>query len=666
MDRINDDLKNGAGAGLDRMVARDKAALINNDSAWADVNYSNDNSVHLGRVENFAKAYSAPKSKYYGDAGIYEAITRTLEFWYSRNPVNKNWWHNDISYPQRIGEILIMMRYGKKQLPQAMESKLTERMIRRLKPKDGANTSDEALHFLYRACLRQDKATMDSAVLYLFEPVAVATSGEGVQVDNSYFQHGSQQAIASYGKVFIANSWNAALYLRGTAYAMPSNQLAILSSFYKNTFLQTIRGSFYDFNVRGRGISRKDSLQSGMKGLLQKVKLVDTSEATAWVAAEKRTGQLQPPSFGIMPSHTHYWKSNYTNHLRPGYSFSVQAASARTLRTERGNNENIYGKFLPDGATNIQRRGAEYANIMPLWKWDKIPGVTNRHYDNDEGTTIHKEWGIPGSTAFVGGVSDSLYGASAYELDFDSVTAKKAWFFFDKEVVCLGAGIRSHAKETVTTTVNQCWLNGNIVIPSGTVSANNTTTYSSLPWVLHDSIGYFFPAGGDIGISAGTASGSWYRINNFQPKDIVSGNLFTLWLNHGVQPANGAYAYIVVPGMAGKAAMDAYRAGDIHILQNSDAMQAVQHTGLDILQVIFYKAGVLTTPSLSVSADKPCIVYIKNSRSARPSLYIADPAQQQSRVTVTVKQGVKSRQLVCDLPQGPYAGATAVFTIDYK
>jgi chondroitin AC lyase len=646
------------------MVGRDKAALANSDSAWADVNYSNDNSVHLGRVENFAKAYSSPKSKYYGDAGMYEAIARTLEYWYSRNPVNKNWWHNDISYPQHIGEILIMMRYGKKPLPQATENKLIERMIRRLKPKDGANTSDEALHFLYRACLTQNKATMDSAVFYLFEPVAIAKEGEGVQVDNSYFQHGSQQAIASYGKVFIANSWNAAFYLRGTPYAMPPNQLAILSSFYKNTFLQTIRGSFYDFNVRGRGLSRKDSLQSGMKGLLQKVKLVDMAEEGSWDAAEKRTGRLQPPAYGIMPAHTHYWKSNYTNHLRPAYSFSVQASSVRTLRTERGNNENIYGKFLPDGATNIQRRGAEYANIMPVWKWDKIPGVTNRHYNNDEGTMIHKEWGIAGATAFAGGVSDSLYGASAYDLDFDSVTAKKAWFFFDKEVVCLGAGIRSKATEAITTTINQCWLNGNILTSAGTMDKGNTSTYNNLTWVLHDSIGYFFPKGGDIGISGNTQSGSWYRINNFQPTEEVSGNVFALWMNHGAQPANGSYAYIVVPGMTGKAAMSSYPVADIRILSNSDSIQAVQHTGLDILQVVFYKAGTLTSPSLSIAVDKPCIIYIKNTRASKPLLYIADPAQQQSRVMVTVKQGAKSKQLVCDLPQGSYAGATTVSTID--
>jgi len=75
------------------------------------------------------------------------------------------------------------------------------------------------------------------------------------------------------------------------------------------------------------------------------------------------------------------------------------------------------------------------------------------------------------------------------------------------------------------------------------------------------------------------------RINNFQSKDEVSAMCFTLWLNHGAQPANGAYAYIVVPGMTGKAAMNAYPVANIRILSNSDSIQAVFHTGLDLLQV---------------------------------------------------------------------------------
>ena len=46
-----------------------------------------------------------------------------------------------------------------------------------------------------------------------------------------------------------------------------------------------------------------------------------------------------------------------------------------------------------------------------------------------------------------GGVSDSIYGATAYAyMDTNpevNTGAKKSWYFFDNEVVCLGAGIQS-------------------------------------------------------------------------------------------------------------------------------------------------------------------------------------------------------------------------------
>lgn len=38
------------------------------------------------------------------------------------------------------------------------------------------------------------------------------------------------------------------------------------------------------------------------------------------------------------------------------------------------------------------------------------------------------------------------------------VKAKKAYFFMNDVVLCLGAGIESSAPEEVLTTVNQCFL----------------------------------------------------------------------------------------------------------------------------------------------------------------------------------------------------------------
>jgi len=659
MGRINQDLQVGVNDGvLTKRINKDIASL-NTDGSWADINYADAQYDPLKRIKDMATAYIRRSNKLYQNTELHGAIIKSLQNWLDKNPKNKNWWYNDIFYPQAIGQTLILMRNAKTQLPAELEKALINRMIRKLKTGDGANTSDEALHYLYRACLTQNKATLDSAAKYLFEPIAIADGKEGVQIDGSYYQHGKQQAIASYGRVFAGNSVNAAFYLRGTDYALPKDQLAILVNYLKNTFLQTVRGSFYDFNVRGRGISRKDSLSSGMGGMVGKIKLFDPENAAYWDASVKRTSGAESPSYKITPTHNQFWKSGYTLHLRPAYTFSVQTASMRTLRTERGNNENILGKFLPDGATNIQRSGSEYANLMPVWEWDKIPGTTSRDYPDDNGATVLKEWGIPGTTKFVGGVSDGVYGVSCYDLDYDSVQAKKAWFFFDREVVCLGAGINSSAKENITTTINQAWFRGEVFSSNGAQKNGKSEI-----WAVHDSIGYIFPQGGDLEISNKAQSGSWYRINHFQRKTELTHNVFKIWLNHGQNPQNGSYQYIVVPGID-VAGLKKYNRSMIQILKNNEEIQAVEHTGLNMLQAVFYKPGTLNVEGLSLRVDQACTVYIKDLNGKSPRLYIADPTQEKTSINVLLKLPTMSKpqHINCNLPAGALSGATANFKI---
>ncbi|WP_158542225.1 polysaccharide lyase 8 family protein [Pedobacter chinensis] len=652
--RISSDLQ--AGINDDILAGKITKDMVNlkPDGSWSNIDYANVQYDPLRKIKEMATAYIRPSNKLYGNATIYHSIVNALQDWLDKNPKNKNWWYNDIFYPQAIGQTLILMRNGKTSLPDDLENALIQRMVRKLRAGDGANTSDEALHYLYRACLTKNKSTLDSAAKYLFEPIAVEDGKEGVQVDGSYYQHGKQQAIASYGRVFAGNSVNAAFYLRDTEYALPKAQLAILVNYLKNTFLKTIRGSFYDFNVRGRGISRKDSLNALVSEMVSKIKMFDPENSAYWDASGLRTSNQKTARYGVEPSHTAFWKSGYTLHVRPAYTFSIQAASARTLRTERGNNENILGKFLSDGATNIQRSGSEYANLMPVWEWDKIPGTTSRDYSTDQGATIQKEWGIPGTTTFVGGVSDGIYGASTYDLNNDSVQAKKAWFFFDREVVCLGAGISSEAKETVTTTINQTWLRGNVI--SG--STQNKS------WTLHDSIGYFFPNGGNVKIKQQIQKGNWYRINQLQNKDEIKHEVFKIWFNHGAQPQNASYAYVVIPSIS-ETEMKKYNANGIEILKNTEDLQAVKHIELDILQLVFHKAGALNTNDLLVKVDRPCIIYIKDLNTAKPILHIADPAQENSSIRVQLKMPKlkTEKTLICDLPVGALAGSTAIFSI---
>ncbi|MFL9484964.1 polysaccharide lyase 8 family protein [Chitinophagaceae bacterium LWZ2-11] len=668
---INDDLHNPdrSVAGLDKAAGKDFQTL-QSDGSWPDLNYGNTEislwapATHLSRLQGLAVAYTTVGSSYKNAPSVYTAIIKALRYWYQKDPQSKNWWHNQINAPQQLGEILIVMRLGKQLVPSTLEDSLAQRMKRGDPYKQtGANKLDVAIHYLYRAALTKNAGLMDIAVNQAFQPISF-TDEEGLQYDYSYLQHGRQLQISSYGAVFISGEYKVAKYVQGTGYALKGEQLNMLSNYYINTYLKTIRGGYIDFNVEGRGVSRENILnKTKEKERLQQARLIDPAKADEFYAAIARTSGLQSPDYLIKPLHTFFWSSDYTLHVRPQYSFNVRMVSTRTKRTEAGNKENLLGKFMPDGATDIQRSGSEYYNIMPVWEWDKIPGTTAKDYAQDQPTIV--QWGENGSTDFTGGVSDSVYGTSVYSMNYNDVTAKKSWFFFDKEVVCLGAGIQSSATENITTTINQCWLKGKVTVSAAnnkpiSLSNQTTTAYSKPSWVLHDSIGYFFLDTSNIQISTQTQSGDWFHINNSFSKKVVSGGVFKMWLNHGVQPSKATYAYVVVPGVASEKEMNTQQINQIKVLKNNEDLQAVKHIGLDMLQVVFYKPGTLADGAFSITVDKPCVVLLKNISANNCTIHVADPSQQNHEIDISLKLPKQNavKQLKCKLPEKPYAGGT--------
>ena len=351
-------------------------------------------------------------------------------------------------------------------------------------------------------------------------------------------------------------------------------------------------------------------------------------------------------------------------HIRPAYSFNVRLVSTRTRRTETGNKENLFGRYMPDGSTNIQVRGDEYYNIMPVWEWDKIPGVTA--VDHPEDVIMDKAWGEPGSTNFVGGASDSLYGVSAYDMDYDGVKAKKSWFFFDRSVVCLGAGISGGNGGDVGTTVNQCWLKGSVNVgdvsgKASKIRVGYTAVLKDPSYVWHDGVGYVFPEGGSLTLSAVEQKGSWYRINNAHSKEDISGNVFKLWMDHGANPSNGKYVYAVIPGTVEEMSRES---AAVRVVANSDTLQAVRHTALKMLQAVFYKPGVLVDSGIRLQADGVCILLLKIDNKGRVVLSVADPTQSEKEVSVSVRMaetGLVNQR--CLLPQGVYAGSTVSYEL---
>lgn len=645
------------------------------DGSWSDIDYK-ENSItlwkpatHLERLQLFAIAVSKPGSFYFENTDLQSSIIKGLRYWYQQDPQSKNWWHNEIATPQGLGEIMLLSQNF---LPTSLQDSLVHRMNRgNPYEKTGANKLDEAIHYLYRACITQNALLMDSAVQQAFQPISFTTE-EGLQYDYSYMQHGPQLQISSYGLVFLSGEYKVASWVSGTSYALSGEKKNVLNTYFTQTFLRTIRGRYSDFNVEGRGISRPDILdKKGIAGtkkshsLIDLAKEVNPAEAAMLDTVALRLTEAEGSGYGISATHTQFWKGDYTVHLRKKYSFNVRTVSTRTKRTETGNKEDLLGKFLADGSTNIQRSGSEYYDIMPLWEWDKIPGVTSVDFKEDQPMTV--EWGETGNTNFTGGVSDGVYGCAVYDMDYNKVQVKKSYFFFDDEVVCLGAGINSNSPENITTTLNQCWLKSDVkILVNGKIEdAKQAKNITNPDWIWQDSIGYMFLQPASVNVSAGTQTGNWAAINASRSKEEISGDVFKLWINHGVKPSDASYAYMVVPGI-GLKEMNSYKKQNIKILGNTNSIQGVKNERLQMMQVVFHKAGIISDNGVSISADKPCVVLLKNIDTKNVSMYVADPSQKINEVTIIVKTKLLNgeKKVACNLPTGNFAGSSAMFPLD--
>jgi chondroitin AC lyase len=651
------------------------------DGSFTDVDYASvartkwPPLLHVDRLYDFAFAYTNPQNKYYRDASLFEKIEKGLAYWQARNPWCHNWWYNQIAEPQRLGVLLIQMRAGEKHLPAELEQAVLERM--KADGGDpakwtGANRTDIAIHWIYRACLTQNEADLKYALENVYSPV-VYTTKEGFQYDDSYFQHGRQLYIGGYGDEILKGVTQVAMLVRGTPYAIPEEKLSLLSRFMRASYYGVIRGQYMMFGAVGRGISRPGNTRytnipafPQRQTFAKRMMELEPARATEFSAIVERLAGKQPADYQVKSSHTHYYIGDYTLHVRPAYSFGVRMVSTRTGRCEYGNGENLKTYFLSDGSTSIAVDGDEYNAIFPVWDWTRLPGTTAPKVERIP--MAASDWQTPGTSTFAGGVSDSLYGASVYAYTdrYDSLDthAKKAWFFFDDEVVCLGSDINSLSAYPVATTINQCLSPTDAIqiSPEGKpkVPHEGTVFLSSPEWVLHGKVAYLFPQGGTVSVSRKLQKGSWYDINHSFSKDAVTEEVFTIGMEHGVKPASATYAYIVLPGVQTAGEVRSYqKQRNIRIVANTEEAQIVEHRKLNLIQMICYEAGTYTVGKLKVTVDRPCALMLKRHDKNGLTLHVADPGQTRSVVRVEVRRGGRTAVAECDFQgSGVYAGAT--------
>ncbi len=644
-DRFLAELKDNLSAGFDPGPLMES---LRDDGSWPGIDYEDvsrtgfEHSRHLRNMQNLSQAYNRPDFSYYQDPELAETILTALDFWIEHDFICDNWWWNEMGTPDRLLNTLLLMDAELTEEQRTEGARIAGRAsFDGFGARPGGDMIKVAGIVGKRALFQNDVEGFEEAVAAMADEVRIGT-GRGLQPDLS-LQHRRDRVTSTltYGYGYAVAFAEYAVKLKGTRFAFPGETLELLIDFYLDGIHKSMaHGRYRDPAQLNRGITRNSPQRptsANVPRMLASVSSYRTDELEELIAV--REGSREP----AFTFNKFFWSSEYFTHHRPAYYASVRLYSSRNHNVEQPyNREGLRNHFLADGSNFMIRTGREYADVFVAYDWRKIPGTTVVQKPSFPPPDAIAQRGL---TDFVGGVSDGVYGAAVFDFKspHDSLEARKAWFFFDEEYVCLGAGIKSEEAHPVATTVNQVSLKGAATVgnPGGEVIevSRGTHDLSNPRWVWHDGIGYVFPTSARVQLKQDVASGNQRDINeqSWVRDETVEREVFGLWIDHGEQPVAGDYAYIVVPGIdAGDIA--AYEEKSrVSVVSNTPSIQAVAHPDLGQNQVVFHEPGEIEFPSgLTIVADQPGLVMIKETNGRIDRLTVADPARRHTELELRI------------------------------
>ena len=350
------------------------------------------------------------------------------------------------------------------------------------------------------------------------------------------------------------------------------------------------------------------------------------------------------------------------------------------------NSEGFYNHHRGDGTNHISVTADEYKDIATVMDYQKIPGTTvmqKTTMPEDSEVRLQKL----GIRDFVGAATDGKYGAVGFDFQspHDPLIARKSWFFFDNEYVCLGAGISCKSDDLpVVTTLNQCLLRSDVTVSADgqfKTLEKGERVLENLDWIHQDNVGYLFPKPTAVSIKNGEEKGSWWRINRQtdSPKNEITLDVFSAWIDHGKRASEQTYEYIVIPATSLSKIKENDALEKIEILKNTPEIQAVKHEDARMFQAVFYKAGeVQVLDNLLVKSESPGIVLMQAVGQDGVKVTVADPNRELGKMvralSVQISGSGKNFKtfwnenegltyLVVDLPQGHFAGSSVTIEL---
>ncbi|MEQ7004777.1 polysaccharide lyase 8 family protein [Actinopolymorpha sp. B17G11] len=643
------------------------------EDAQLEVQISFAISVSFYRLRQMALAWATPGTDLTGNADLLADIIAAFDwmvahYYREDGEIIGNWYEWQISGPQAFNDAVVLT-YA--ELTPEQVAAYT-RAVANFTPEPFATAANRALSanvVVGWGALAGNADAVTKGTEGLVPVFEYATSGDGFYRDGSFLQHRTYPYVGAYG----ASILDALVPLLGTvANTAWQVDAPIVYAWIRDTFDPVIwRGALLD-SVSGRTISRynehehyhghyvleaaiglaasapddqRDWLRSVLKEWLlsdtfddptpqRNIPIVLTAKALIDDDTTKRRGEL------LLSKVFHH--QDRIVHRRPGWLLGIAMNSTRIARFESINSENFKAWMTADGATFLHAddSGRYVDAYWPTIDPYRIPGTTV----DVRPRTLGEGRNAVGPNPWAGGAFlDNRFTAGGMHLTAQggTLTVRKSWMCFDDEVVALGAGITATDGRRAETIVENRRLgdtgdekvraNGDQIVKS----LGDSATVKNARWLhVEDTGGYVFPKPVALQVLREARTGKWSDITHhpvWAKDDPITANYLTALLDHGVDPADDSYAYVLLPTAgAGETARYSERP-ETAIVANSSAVQAARRLDAGVLCANFWQPGeaslVSTTGGVSVVVEEG---------DSELALAVADPTHLATTLTLGV------------------------------
>lgn len=642
----------------------------NRENLWIkfkDMKHGPDILFTYRNIFELCKVYNYPESEYYKNKEMKEIILTSME-WMRENsykeglPELGNWWQWEIGVPKELNKIVALMyndlspeerdKYlnGSRYFQPYAEwsgysesAKFSSSAAKRLSK--GGNRIDTAFIVFMRGILSNNKNEVKNALENIGEVGAYVTTANGFYRDGSFIQHDTLPYGGTYGTVLLNGLGTIQYLVSGTSLEIQDERFNnIYESILTGYNYMIINGRVSD-SISGRAITREQSndmtrgegniaaiamISEGAptryKRRLRELVKRNIEENDLYYLPDKTKNIIEKKVLkNIMEDNEIKTKQiigtkNFANMDRvvsrnKNYSFVLSMHSKRIGNFESILGENLRGWHSSDGMYYLYTPNKEeYFEFWSTVDPYHLPGTTEsiafrEDFKGQRRVTKHMV-----DKDYVGGATDGIN--AMIGMDFsswnDKTLAKKSWFILPDKIIAMG-NVNSSDGEVHTTLENKIIANESQIIKKSNKELRVKNDVSGLY------TGYFSLDTNNLISKIEDRTGSWKEVGETGTEDKITKKYILSYINHGNNPINKSYAYVIIPEITEKY-LNKFKTNEIKILSNSEEVHGVK-VG-NILGINFWKGGEKSIEGFKGITPMSLIIH-KNNKELE--IYVSDP-----------------------------------------